>query len=496
MAEPAERDPEPREATGAAGAVARTAAWTLVTQLLGTPLAILLNAVMARYLGPEEFGTLYLASTVVGFAALAAELGQGGALQAAVARERSAAADLLFTSLAMRLGAFVIAHATLALALVALGYGRAVAIAVAWLTVHALLGHFSGSFQLVVRAVDRGDRVARNGLLAQVSNAACVIPTLVAGAPLPTMLGAQTLGVAATVALDARALGALGLPRGRFSRERARVLLRDGAGFLFLGVALSLQSNVDAILLSRLAPEEVVGWLAAARRLVGFLIFPVVAVSGAIYPTLCRLCRDDPEEFRGTLRGALRVTALLGVPAALGTGLFPELGTQIFGRQGYAEAEDDLRILAVFTLLLYFTILLGTAVNALGRQRVWALVQFACVGVSAALDPLLVPWFQQRTGNGGLGVCVATTTSEALMLVAAVALVGRGLVDRGLLRALGVTFAGGIAMAAVAVALRALSPWLVAPLSLVAYAAALRAGGELGAERIAQLRGLLRRPRG
>ena len=32
-------------------------------QLLGMPLSIVLNAMMARYLGPEDFGYIYLAST-------------------------------------------------------------------------------------------------------------------------------------------------------------------------------------------------------------------------------------------------------------------------------------------------------------------------------------------------------------------------------------------------------------------------------------------------
>ena len=36
--------------------------------------------------------------------------------------------------------------------------------------------------------------------------------------------------------------------------------------------------------------------------------------------------------------------------------------------------------------------------------------------MSLVLNPLLVPWFQQRAGNGGLGVSVATVVSEVLMV--------------------------------------------------------------------------------
>jgi Na+-driven multidrug efflux pump len=44
------------------------------------------------------------------------------------------------------------------------------------------------------------------------------------------------------------------------------------------------------------------------------------------------------------------------------------------------------------------------------------MIQFASVIVSAACDPPLIIWFQAHTGNGGLGVCVATVGSEVLML--------------------------------------------------------------------------------
>jgi len=36
-------------------------------QVLGMPLSIVVNAVMARYLGPEDFGYIYLATTFGGF---------------------------------------------------------------------------------------------------------------------------------------------------------------------------------------------------------------------------------------------------------------------------------------------------------------------------------------------------------------------------------------------------------------------------------------------
>jgi O-antigen/teichoic acid export membrane protein len=485
----------PTGAGRTAQVVARNAFWLLFTQLLNTPMSVLLNALTARGLGAEEFGTLYLASTFVGFAALLGELGQGGALQAAVAHGPREADVLVGSSLAMRLGGFVFAHASLGVGILVLGYSREVCIAAAILSLQTLAAHFGSSASLTARGLERTDLVAANTVIYQVMNAVCVIPTLLLGGKLTALLVAQLVAAVGGAAIDWGLLRRIGVRIRLPDLSHVRALLHEGSGFLFLGVVLALQSNVDAVILSKLAPENVIGWHAAARRLVGFLIFPVVAVGGSLYPTLCRLRTESPAAMQGTMRSALKIVAFLVIPVALGCGLFAEIGIQIFSRESYGPAVDNVRVLSVFVFVLYFSMVLGTYLNALGKQRQWAFVQLACVAVSAALDPVLIPYFQRTHGNGGLGVAIATCTSELLMLVAACVLAPRGLFERTLLRPLALAALSGGAMAFVAWLLRWLSPWLAAPVAVSAYAVALRVTGALDDEQLATLRELVRRKR-
>jgi Na+-driven multidrug efflux pump len=144
-------------------------------------------------------------------------------------------------------------------------------------------------------------------------------------------------------------------------------------------------------------------------------------------------------------------------------------------------------------LLLYFSMMLGTALAAAGRQRPWAVSQFMCVVVSAALDPLLVPWIQSRSGNGGLGICVSTVLSEALMVVAGVWLAPPGILDRHLARGLGLALLAGGAMVVVARGLSGITPFVAAPISVVAYGLCLWATGGLDSEQLAMLRSAIGR---
>jgi len=213
----------------------------------------------------------------------------------------------------------------------------------------------------------------------------------------------------------------------------------------------------------------------------------------ALYPTLCRLHSEDLDGFRHTTTSALRLTTVLVVPVALGCALFPDIGIRIFSRESYGPAESDLRVLSLFLFLVYFTMPLGVCVLAAGRQRAWATIQFGCVLISAVLDPVLVLYFQNRTGNGGLGICVTTAISEMLMLIVGLSLIPRGILGRALGRQVLLGLVAGAAMCGVARLLMGVTSFVVAPLSVAVYVGCLVATGGIDKEQVQALRSMLRR---
>jgi Na+-driven multidrug efflux pump len=124
-------------------------------------------------------------------------------------------------------------------------------------------------------------------------------------------------------------------------------------------------------------------------------------------------------------------------------------------------------------LLVYFSMPLSSALLAAGRYVVWASAQFGCVMLRIVLNPLLIPWFQKHYGNGGLGVCVSSVLCEVVLVAVALYMIPRGVINRALAKALGKGALAGIAMAAAALGLRSVEPWLAAPIAAVVYFGAL-----------------------
>jgi Na+-driven multidrug efflux pump len=142
--------------------------------------------------------------------------------------------------------------------------------------------------------------------------------------------------------------------------------------------------------------------------------------------------------------------------------------------------------------LLYFTMVLGISILAAGRERMWTGVQFSCVAVSAIVDPILIPWFQRHWGNGGLGVCVATVSSEIVLLLCGLIYLPSGVLNRGFVKDMGRAAIAGVAMVVTALLSARFTPFIGATLSVIAYGVTIYAVGGVDRSIFATLNGIVR----
>ena len=471
----------------------RNTLFLVVAQACAVPLSVLVNVMMARFLGPDEFGYLYLATTYANFGFLAVAWGQSGTLPSEISRNRAASGDLLGSALVWRLFSAPVVSAALVGGSAILGYNSTVLIVLALACLGATIYSVTTACQDAMRGFERTDIAAYGYLGTQLLASTLVIVALFLGGGLPTVVTLQGLAGLIVFPFVFRALKPVGVTALHANKATVKKLFMAGTPFFFFGLTMVLQPSIDAGFLSKLAPEEVVGWHAAARRLVGLMMLPANALLSALYPTLCRLFADDRESYASTTRGALRTTFTLAAPIALGTYLYADLGISIFGKEGFGPAADNLRMLAVFIVLTYVAMPIGTCVLAANRQRQWTLVQALCVIMSLVLDPILVPLFQERTGNGGLGICASVVASECLVVIGGVVLLPKGVLDRALVKALVRGLLAATGMFIVGHSLRWLTPYIAAPISALAYLAGLWAVGGLDRELVDAVVGPLRR---
>jgi O-antigen/teichoic acid export membrane protein len=465
--------------------VLRNTAYLGLAEVLSGPLSVLLNAFIGRYLGPTKLGHMYFATTLCAAVILFVNWGHHGPLSAEVAIDRTRAGKLLGTSMAFRSLNSVLAFSILVGTGAAFGFDLDRRWAIALVFIGSAFTTLLNACLDVMRGFERTDVAAYTRVGMQLLATGLVIPVLIFGGGLRMTLLVQALVAATALTLMLRSLKGLGVDRLGWDRALVKKLTVDGTPFVFFQLVLVLQPNIDAFYLAQLAPAEVIGWYAVSQRLAGVLLIPATALVGSLYPTLCRLNATNQAGYRQLIRDSV------GMVSAL----YPDIGVSIFGREAFRPAEDTLRFFAIQLFLVYFSMPLGTAIIASGRQRTWTAVQVICLINSLLLAPILIRHFQKTTGNGGAGLPVAAAVSETLMVGVGLWLLPRGLFDRSLLKSLSLAAVAGFGMAGTAYGLRQISEvsFLTAPFAVLAYALLLYWTGVIRPEQLAAVQGVLRR---
>jgi O-antigen/teichoic acid export membrane protein len=113
----------------------------------------------------------------------------------------------------------------------------------------------------------------------------------------------------------------------------------------------------------------------------------------------------------------------------------------VYGQQHFGPSGIILKVYAPVFFLLFMNVLLGNALFVLGRVKAFSVAKWASVVVSTVLELMLIPIFQERMGNGGIGVVSAFFASEFVVFGGAIYLLrpeGLGLdISADMARALG-----------------------------------------------------------
>jgi len=474
--------------------VARNMLALVFSQFVTTPVSMVVNAILARSLGAADFGVIYFANTALLVAFLFVEWGSQF-LAGEVARNRSDAAKLFGAAAVQRLAFAAIVLLLIPRASSLLGWDDRVQTVLLLCAARMAVGTIGTLCSAMFRGFEKLSWHARTAVFGNVLEAAILIPTLLLGGRLQAALLAQLAAAIVTTSVQMGLLMRLHIGRPRFELRALASLLKGGLGFLVLDLVVRLQPYIDATFLSRLARPEAMGWHSAANRIVGVLLFPATTLSFAIYPTIARLWVEDRAAYAALLRLALRAIALVGIFAATGTLLHADFAVDlIYGAERFGPAAGNLRILAVYVLLVYASIVLGIGIAAARGQVRYAVAQSFCLVVSLTLDPVLVPRFERAAGNGGLGVSTSIVVAEVAMVAAGWMLLPAGVVNRALGATIGRSLVAAAAMAAVGFGLRAF-PLAALPLSVATYGAVLWALGGIDPEIVDLLRDVFRRKR-
>jgi O-antigen/teichoic acid export membrane protein len=401
------------------GIVARNAFYLLLGQVVTTALGIFFSAVLGRTLGAGDFGIYFLITSFSTFAYVLVDWGQQVYVIGEVARQPERSSVLLGTALVVRAAGAALVTVPSGFAAWALGYNAitcfyCVVFIAVWLPTFLAQG-----YGMVFRARYRMGLDAWVNVASKVALLALTLAVLSLGSGLPGVLAAQALAGLLALAMAHVFYRRLTASPLQYSPKIARELLVGGSAFISFSAASSIQPYIDVLILSKLAPVEVVGWYGAAKNILGTICAPAMILGAASFPRLVSTAANGGP-FKAETRTALRSALWLGGLAAVGTFLFADDAIAILYGQHFARSGILLKVFAPVFVLLFMNIALSSALFALKRSKAFSVVKWASVVIASALALVLIPIFQQRTGNGGIGAVTAFVTSEFVVFGGAI----------------------------------------------------------------------------
>jgi O-antigen/teichoic acid export membrane protein len=438
-------------------------------ELIGRLASLLLFAETARTVGQSGLGAFVFAVAYTGFVMVVADLGVDRYLLRAIVIERSAS-SMFFNILSLKL---VIALPLFGAGLLVLhlaGYSH-----LAQATALALMpGIFSDSVARTQLAVflahERGGPPSLADAIQRVCSAALGIAALKAGYGVVAVAVSYSAGSAIGVLIGFVLLArTVGVPARPVERRRWRAIARESIPFASQDVFAVLLARLDALLLSVIATQAIVGRYGAAYRLFESTLLLTYALSGAFSAMYTYLGHDTSPSLSFMFQRSVKLALALLMPVAVVlTVLAGPICRLIYG-DAFASSATPLRILAPAVVLLGLVSL--TTSLMLSREKPQRMVRVTAliVFVNLVLNLILIPLYNDA------GAAIAMLASELLFTVWTMRMAYTAVGGMEWLPTVAGTLAGGACMALAMALLLHLSVPLAVASGVLAYVLALLA---------------------
>jgi O-antigen/teichoic acid export membrane protein len=397
-----------------------------IGQVASTALGILQSALVGRALDPTQFGILYTAFAILGFAYALADWGQGTYLVREMARGRFSEPDWFGSVIVFRLGAYALCTAVAVTIAFALGYNEQTVTLTFWTMVAWIPLTLYVPFSCWFRSKDRMDV---DSLASIVGKATALVATALAlrlGGGLFAIMLMQGVGNISTLLVGLVAASRAKIAVKAPAIEPFPELARHGAPIAALSLVIASQPFVEIALLSKLTGPAVVGWFGASRTFLGVIFSPAMLLASAALPHLSR-SSDSLTDLRRTIDAAGRIIFIAAAFASSGLYLFADdMVAIIYGHGRFEQTASILRASALFLPFLFCGYLLTTAVMAVGRNKAMAVVSIARIAFCVGLSWFLIDYWQRQFGNGAIGLVIAVGLAEILALASCLMLLPKG----------------------------------------------------------------------
>lgn len=390
-------------------AIAGNSAWLLLDKVVRLALSLTVGALLARHLGPDQFGLFSYAITWVMFGLGLANLGVDAILVRDLARVPQEAPGLLGSAFVARLAAGGLCWLLAVALLYLLRPDDTRTLQLVAILGAGLVLQSAETVDVWFQSQSQNRRTVRAKLLVYVLTNALRVAMIAADAPLWVFAMANVLDALLLAVL--LALAYRGFPAQQpwqASLKRARLLVTESWPFMISGLAVLIYMRVDQIMVRELLDTHALGQYAAVTTLSQVWNVIPVTLCAALAPFLARRREQGEHAYLEALFQVFRVFAALGLLAVLLTVLLADVLVGWLYGAAYLPAVPALRVHVISNLFIFLGVAQGLWLinEGMGRVTLYRTALGAMVSVAGNL--CLVPAW------GLVGAALSTSCAMAV----------------------------------------------------------------------------------
>ena len=385
--------------------------WLIFSRIVTMGIKFFLTVVVARYLGPEDFGALSYALSVAALFMVLSHMGAGGLVVRDLVRAPQDAAQLLGGAFLLKVvGAVLAFSALLAYALLIEGYNSHLF----WVVVFCGLVILFGPLRVAdfwFESKLKARYIAVASLVGLLIGSLVKLTLVYSEKGLVWFAASEVAHAAITAAIliwiISRIFG-ISLRSMGFQLQKATELFRAGWPVYLGSIFALVYLKIDQVMLRWLSGAQELGEYAVAANLSEAWYFLPVAIVSSVFPSLIRIKDSNPEWYRHRLQQLFDLLFVLAFFAAAATSLLAvPLVRLLFGEE-YAGSAPIL-VVHVWAGIFVFMRAAFSKWILIENVLIFSLVTQGIGGIINVLlnIPLITLW-------GGMGAATATLVSYAV----------------------------------------------------------------------------------
>jgi O-antigen/teichoic acid export membrane protein len=400
--------------------IAKNTTVMMAAQVVTWASSFILLMFLPRYLGSVDYGRLYLAMSLGMIIGIIIDFGGNYLIPKEVARSKEKTPHILVSYAGARTILWIICMGGLLLFSYIVEYSRVITLLIIILGVSKLWEGGSKAIRSCFQGYEKMEYPSVGVVAEKVFVATLAVAALLLGAGSVEVAIIMTIGAFINLVICIKFVPLIVNRIPPFSFDTSYHLLKYSLPYFMWSIFAVIYYRIDAVMLSTMPSEEVVGWYGGAYRFFDIVMFLPAIFTTVVFPIFSKLWGDKGNNLVNTFQQSLKFILLAAIPICVLFFYYSEnLVSLFYGLEEYEPSIIVLQIFSIGIILIYVDFILGSAILATDRQRLWAFVGLVAILINIGLNFLLIPYTQESMGNGGVGAAITTLFTELFIMIAA-----------------------------------------------------------------------------